>query len=251
MVKSAYLCAAALLCAATCVATPASSAILIGYEASGAINTTVSGTFAVEDFEHDALGFHQTFADTITDGAGHDVTFGYSNVAVRAHDQYTGDGTGNYGATYNGIGFDAHEGPTFSLDVVSTGGPINFFGAYFSATDATNTISFYKNGVDGETLVQSFQLGDLWSGAHIGDQGSTYIDFKFTDGQTYDKIVFDQPNSPFGFESDNHTVGTWRPSGDDHDTLGVPEPASWAMMLGGFGLIGATMRRRRTAFTFA
>jgi PEP-CTERM motif len=28
---------------------------------------------------------------------------------------------------------------------------------------------------------------------------------------------------------------------------GVPEPASWAMMIAGFGLVGATMRRRRTA----
>jgi hypothetical protein len=31
---------------------------------------------------------------------------------------------------------------------------------------------------------------------------------------------------------------------------GVPEPANWAMMLGGFALIGATMRRR-TAVAFA
>lgn len=28
---------------------------------------------------------------------------------------------------------------------------------------------------------------------------------------------------------------------------GVPEPASWAMLIAGFGLTGATMRRRRTA----
>ena len=28
---------------------------------------------------------------------------------------------------------------------------------------------------------------------------------------------------------------------------GVPEPASWAMMLGGFGLLGATLRTRKTA----
>jgi hypothetical protein len=36
------------------------------------------------------------------------------------------------------------------------------------------------------------------------------------------------------------------------DTTGaVPEPASWAMMIAGFGLVGATMRRRRTAVTFA
>jgi hypothetical protein len=31
----------------------------------------------------------------------------------------------------------------------------------------------------------------------------------------------------------------------------VPEPATWAMMIGGFGLIGAAARRRRTAVTFA
>jgi hypothetical protein len=30
----------------------------------------------------------------------------------------------------------------------------------------------------------------------------------------------------------------------------IPEPASWALMLSGFGLIGATMRRRRTAISF-
>ena len=30
----------------------------------------------------------------------------------------------------------------------------------------------------------------------------------------------------------------------------VPEPASWALMLGGFGLIGAAMRRQRTAISF-
>jgi hypothetical protein len=31
----------------------------------------------------------------------------------------------------------------------------------------------------------------------------------------------------------------------------VPEPASWAMMLGGFGLVGGAMRRRKTAIRFA
>jgi hypothetical protein len=33
---------------------------------------------------------------------------------------------------------------------------------------------------------------------------------------------------------------------------GVPEPATWAMMIGGFGLVGGAMRRRtRTSVTFA
>ena len=36
-----------------------------------------------------------------------------------------------------------------------------------------------------------------------------------------------------------------------HDVpLGAPEPASWAMMLGGFGLVGGALRRRRAAVAF-
>lgn len=31
----------------------------------------------------------------------------------------------------------------------------------------------------------------------------------------------------------------------------VPEPASWAMMIGGFAIVGAAMRRRRTSIAFA
>jgi hypothetical protein len=34
-------------------------------------------------------------------------------------------------------------------------------------------------------------------------------------------------------------------------TASVPEPASWAMMLGGFGLVGGAMRRRRVTVRFA
>ena len=34
-------------------------------------------------------------------------------------------------------------------------------------------------------------------------------------------------------------------------TAAVPEPASWAMMIGGFGLVGVAARRRRVAFATA
>ena len=33
----------------------------------------------------------------------------------------------------------------------------------------------------------------------------------------------------------------------DASLLGVPEPASWAMLIAGFGLVGASQRRRRTS----
>ena len=32
---------------------------------------------------------------------------------------------------------------------------------------------------------------------------------------------------------------------------GVPEPASWAMMLGGFGLLGATLRTRKAQVSYS
>lgn len=34
-------------------------------------------------------------------------------------------------------------------------------------------------------------------------------------------------------------------------TSGVPEASTWAMMLGGFGLVGGTMRARRRSVAFA
>lgn len=38
---------------------------------------------------------------------------------------------------------------------------------------------------------------------------------------------------------------------DDTPIGEVPEPASWAMMIGGLALVGATLRRRRTTIAFA
>lgn len=39
------------------------------------------------------------------------------------------------------------------------------------------------------------------------------------------------------------------PSPGEPGVSGVPEPATWAMMISGFGLAGAAVRRRRTALT--
>ena len=38
--------------------------------------------------------------------------------------------------------------------------------------------------------------------------------------------------------------------GANADT-GVPEPATWAMMIAGFGLVGGAMRRRKATVSFA
>ena len=45
-------------------------------------------------------------------------------------------------------------------------------------------------------------------------------------------------------------VGDWSTGGGPAVTASVPEPASWAMMVGGFGMLGAAMRLRKVAVSF-
>ena len=100
----------------------------------------------------------------------------------------------------------------------------NFGDGTISAYDLT-TGAFEGRllGTDGNPIV----VGDLWAlmngnGGKGGDTDKVY----FTAG------VSDEAHGLFG------------------SLTAVPEPASWAMMVGGFGLMGAAMRRRRTQVTF-
>jgi hypothetical protein len=54
------------------------------------------------------------------------------------------------------------------------------------------------------------------------------------------------PTETAGFIADNTLAFGVRISGDEAVSGGVPEPASWALMAGGMGLIGSSLRRRRT-----
>lgn len=68
-----------------------------------------------------------------------------------------------------------------------------------------------------------------WDAIGVAFSGTAYsIDFGGTANQTgYDNITFGSKNP------------------------GVPEPAAWAMMLAGFGLVGGAMRRRQANVSFA
>jgi hypothetical protein len=110
--------------------------------------------------------------------------------------------------------------------------------------------------------------------------GSTFFQMAFTDfqaGETFSWLLDVDPSDPnasptiFGNQLIGATVwvdfsnglrGTGLieavPGNDDAGQLfirtftpspGVPEPAAWAMMLGGFGLIGTAMRRRKQALS--
>jgi hypothetical protein len=68
-------------------------------------------------------------------------------------------------------------------------------------------------------------------------QPAARFSFRFTAGQVGSLKAFAETNSAdnIGPLVDNFRV----------ESLGVPEPATWAMMILGFGVVGGALRRRR------
>jgi hypothetical protein len=123
--------------------------------------------------------------------------------------------------------------PYFSIDGGAT--------AYQSGNFATGTrfgdgrqASHWKDAALGAT-----QLGIMDPTFGRQQQGIiTSLDLAAFDAMGWN-IAYDVLYSDREFTTLNPTFGA------------VPEPASWAMMIGGFGMIGGALRRRRTGFATA
>jgi len=131
--------------------------------------------------------------------------------------------------------------------------------------DNTNLFIFNNHAsVVGSTVnLGSFAIGtELVFRLHVNDTGFDYFTgpaSRNPDGsaharvqsgwQTDESLVSfeDLLNGPFDFNdlsfSFTNTLGSVQP--------GVPEPATWAMMIGGFALAGTALRRSRARVSFA
>ena len=109
-------------------------------------------------------------------------------------------------------------GSAFSLSGfdASTTGPID------SSTGAT---TLRIQGFLGATLVNS---------GSFTINGTAFSSFGGLSG-SFDRLVFDAVDGGGGFQLDNLNLA------------GVPEPATWALMILGFGAVGGAMRRRTKA----
>jgi hypothetical protein len=112
------------------------------------------------------------------------------------------------------------------------------FTLLWGSMDDYNSILFEK--ADG-TLVQSFTGNDttVLAGNGNGDQSSyvtnRWVRFNADAADGVTKIVFTSTSNSFEF--------------DNLYASAVPEPATWLMMIAGFGLAGAGLRRRQGLLT--
>jgi hypothetical protein len=241
----------------------AQAAYTITIEAPGVLNSTsVFSAVGVERFDSRNTGVNQTF----TSNFGGSIFSGtYTGVRVNNADQYGGaGGTGRYVVQFGT--------PGFTLDVTSSQpGGVTYFGFWLSALDNGNTVRFFNQGVQlfsvDATVLRNFVNSQPNRAAYYcnPNPGRTtqncgepyaFLNFYAHGGTSFDRIVFDQVTGG-GYESDNHTVGRWRQLTGTYvpvpgSTLpgdampnAVPEPAAWAMLVGGFGLVGGMQRRRR------
>jgi len=161
--------------------------------------------------------------------------------------------TGTVDGTANTTGFDFYAPAGYDnngyyvVGGTTSSGVASF--AQFLGTQALSSISVYIGSIDSYNQVQLLgQTGnviDTFSGTTINGAQTTFpgsaslrATFTGNAGTTYYGIRFSNPTGQGSFEFDNLAF-----------TNAVPEPATWAMMLVGFGMVGAAARRRRAAGT--
>lgn len=152
-----------------------------------------------------------------------------------------------YSFSFGGNAFTfSSTGDIFNPLAVQTGGgaAVSSFGGFLGIPVSptsffTNrgTVSFGPNSGSfasfGSTTTVPYSNGDNFIGLRATLAGQNYYGFAYTTNNIF---------NGFGFETTANTAITATTS-----LAAVPEPASWAMMIAGFGAIGAGMRRRRPA----
>jgi hypothetical protein len=148
-----------------------------------------------------------------------------------------------------------NDGPNELLRLAVAGRKSRLVSAKFNFVDDNDTLRVY--GVNGGVLTLLGLAGTTGFTGEFVD--NTAADAPLGNGATVtartpgglsNAIVFDVAFSnklgkfdSFLFTAQNDAADGYRLQ---QVALGVPEPAAWAMMLGGFGLVGGMMRRRQS-----
>ena len=115
------------------------------------------------------------------------------------------------------------------------GGEFKTLSFYWGSVDTYNTITLFQaDGSSTSFTGSQIGFGVDPDGNQTDNNSNVRVNFSVI-GRGITSLRFD--STQFAFETDTFAGAA------------VPEPATWAMMLGGFGLLGAAMRRRATVRT--
>jgi len=106
------------------------------------------------------------------------------------------------------------------------------FSLYWGSVDTYNTLEFFNSSGNLVHSITGSGISNPADGNRPGASTNRRVTFGFTQVDDITGVKFLSTRDAFEF--DDIAIST-----------SVPEPASWAMLIAGFGLIGATMRRRR------
>lgn len=132
-----------------------------------------------------------------------------------------------YAGTYNNFGnISAHNcycGDSFGALTFTFAVPTAHFGFFFGASDVAWTLSTFGPG---GTLIDTASIGPT----HASNAGDFFYSLS---GPIKSVTLVGQPGDYIFIDNVTYNGNT------------VPEPAAWALMIAGFGLVGSALRGRR------
>ncbi|KQU55881.1 hypothetical protein ASG67_07175 [Sphingomonas sp. Leaf339] len=112
--------------------------------------------------------------------------------------------------------------------------PVSYLSFLWGSPDTYNRLQLVTN-----QSTYDFNVSNLGFSVTSGDQNfSQYVQFVGSLGETISSVSFTNTPRQDAFETANFSVSA------------VPEPGTWALMLVGFGMVGAASRYRRRSVKF-
>ena len=187
------------------------------------------------------------------------------------------DGLGWYQEIYNGSAFSgavrisgASFTEAFSRNGTNSIDSASYDISFYLSSKNTATITGDRAGNETQLLADwgTFTIGGALTGGKLSFGGRSFVYDPSMGSLLMDVTVHDATHTVGEntfFQEDAGTGSIARIVGDDTGGYGpynqalvttfnagaVPEPASWALMLGGFGLVGGAMPRRAAKVAFA
>lgn len=195
------------------IALAASAAALL---ASNAANATVMGTTGNNGSAFVALSQAGLGGGAVATLTGGTIYTNTQNVATLPMDPI-------FGGTFLATG--PNSGPLATFDFTAG---VNYLSFLWGSPDAYNQVQITTS----LGTVKNFTALGMGFPATGAPDFSQYVQFSTSQGEYITKATFTNNPSKDAFEVGNFRVAA------------VPEPATWAMMIAGFGLVGTMLRRR-------